>query len=333
MTRFLKMNRIGLVHDAPWLFSASVPLVLVVGLTAAKEIPPGEILWQEGAAYRSEGRHLQEAGDLQRAVAAYRHAIGVNPHYAEAYNDLGVVLESGGNTVRAEEAYKTALRLKPGLAAAHSNLALLYEEAGRVQEAVEHWTARVRMGPPDDPWVARARGKLGRNPPSVPERAEVEAQVKQPLKETQAKKVERSPEPEQIAGTEAQRRAEQVRMESIRLKEAGRRAAEPEKKSSMAVAAPVAAQRPAPEEAPPRASAQPVSKSAQAVAEEYARERSRLRQTTARELYDRAVLSMREGNYQEAADQFRQILALDPNHRDARRGLERAELALARELP
>ncbi|MBI3323492.1 MAG: tetratricopeptide repeat protein [Candidatus Omnitrophica bacterium] len=130
---------------------------------AGVEVKPGDILLQDAVSYRAEGRQLQDAGELQRASAAYRRAVAVNPRYAEAFNDLGVVLESMGDLAGAEKAYKEALVLKPDFAAAHSNLALLYEETNRPKEAGEHWTARIRLGPPDDPWVMRARERMERH--------------------------------------------------------------------------------------------------------------------------------------------------------------------------
>lgn len=153
----------------PGFSQAGAVLLLSIGLLGAKELAPGEVLWRDGIAYRKEGKQLQEAGDLQRASAAYRKAVAVYPIYAEAYNDLGVVLESMGDLPHAEESYKTALRLKPELAGAHSNLALLYEESGKIKEAGEHWAARARLGPADDLWVIRARQSLQKYNLPVPE--------------------------------------------------------------------------------------------------------------------------------------------------------------------
>ena len=155
------------------LFQAGFVLFLSLGLLgSAKALTPGEAIWQDGVAYRIEGKQMQEAGDLRRASAAYRKAIAVYPVYAEAYNDLGVVLESMGDLAGAEESYLAALKLKPELVSAHSNLALFYEERGKIKEASEHWAARVRVGAPNDPWVMKARQKLLQYNLPVPESAE-----------------------------------------------------------------------------------------------------------------------------------------------------------------
>lgn len=141
------------------IFSALL-LLPVSNAFSAREPLPGEILDQDGIAYRLEGRRFQSAGDLVSAAAAYQKAVMTSPNYAEAYNDLGVVLESMGNRDKAEEAYLTALHLKPELGDPHMNLALLYEDAGDIKKAGDHWRARVRIGPPEDPWVLKAHEKM-----------------------------------------------------------------------------------------------------------------------------------------------------------------------------
>lgn len=353
---------------------------LVLGLTASKELLSGETLWQEGAAYRAEGRHFQAAGELQRATAAYRHAVSANPQYAEAYNDLGVALESAGDLLHAEEAYKMALRLKPELAAVHSNLALLYEEGGRLKEAAEHWAARVHGGPPDDPWVLRAREKLIQYKLPVPESAEqtvkgrkdrvhqailagrahreakrwaqAQAEFQRALSIDPASseavrllKQAQSLEAEDKLRTERQWKSSQLRVEreaadlrraADRAAEAGaeRRAEAIRKATQKAEAARKTESKRVTEKVrkePPPPKKKAVD--ALALADEYAREKARTRKTAGQELYARAVNSMREGQYQSAADLFRQILVLDPKNRDARSGLERAEKALAKKKP
>ena len=134
-------------------------LILCVLLTGA-DVKPGDLVRQDAVAYRMEGRELQAAGEMERASSAFRRAVTLYPQYAEAYNDLGVVLESMGDLENAETAYKSALIEDPELGAAHSNLALLYEEQGRTQDAANHWVARIRLGPPDDPWVMKARERM-----------------------------------------------------------------------------------------------------------------------------------------------------------------------------
>ncbi len=340
-------------------------LLLVISLCATNRMPiPGEIVMQEGVAYREEGRQLQSVGDLERAAAAYQKAITVRPGYAEAYNDLGVVLESMGKIDRAEEAYKTALRFKPDLAAAHSNLALLYEETNRVKEAANHWGARVQMGSSSDPWVIKAREKLTKYNLPIPEsqealtmkrKDEVQKAVLAGRVHLEAGRWDKAAEQFQQAlkldpGNVNARKLLQVtevraQKEEARLakgfkpaKARGKKVQAARRKKEMKKAAKTAetAREEALREAEERLQAQQegqahaVSAQAESVAEAYAKEKSQVRQRSAGELYNRALTAMREGHYQDAKDQFKQILTLDPNNREARQGLERSEKALAR---
>ena len=337
-------------------------LLLVISLSAGRTIVPGEIVMQEGVAYRQEGRQLQSVGDLESAAAAYQKAISVKPDYAEAYNDLGVILESLGKPDRAEEMYKTALRYKPDLAAAHSNLALLYEETSRVKEAANHWAARVQLGSFNDPWAVKAREKLTKHNLPIPETREElavkhrsEAQkallagrahmdngrwdeaaqdfrhaleldpsnghTKKLLQVTQAR-----------ASKEQARIAKGLKPAKHRAKKVQARGKKKQKKAPMTEeAAKEEALRQAEEmlkaqeEKAPSASTQ-----AQSLAQTLAKERSQVRQRSTEELYHRALTAMREGRYQDAREQFKQILTLDPSNPEARQGLERAEKALAR---
>ncbi len=444
-------------------------------LTAGKvELKPGEILLQDAVTYREEGRRLQDAGELQRASAAFRRAVTLNPDYAEAYNDLGVVLESLGDLSAAEQAYKEALALKPDFASTHSNLALLYEEMGRPKEAGEHWAARIRLGPSDDPWVLRAREKMARHEIPVQdtplesaekrkqavrlailagqshmdshrwddaarefqraldlepgnakanrllnvsllksaegkrkldremERAQGRVVRERELveKESQGRQIEAArrkeeaarqagaavkprrtaaarpeepgrpwwrfwaPNPERQRRLEEQRRLAEERHRQAAQEEALRKAGvtllEPAavKPAPVKVAAstpPVPAPKPAaPKPAaavvvprPPalspvalkpvalkpvvKAAPEPSPAEVRRLAEEYARERSQSTQGARDELYQRGVTAMREGDYAQAAEHFRQVLALDPSDTYAQQALARAERAREKE--
>ena len=74
----------------------------------------------------------------------------------------------------------------------------------------------------------------------------------------------------------------------------------------------------------------PPASEAEAIARGFAKEKSQIRGRTADELYRRALTAMREGQYRDAVDQFKQILILDPNNPEAKQGLERAQKALAK---
>ena len=352
------------VSQSQW-FLVSV-LCLPIGLTAAAKEPlPGEVMWQEGVAYRAEGQDLQRSGNLQRAISAYQKAVAANPRYAEAFNDLGVALESSEDAEHAEEAYKTALRLRPSLPAAHSNLALMYEEKGRIKEAAEHWGARIQLGVRNDPWAIRAREKLKQYQLPIPEsgeelalkrRAEVQKAIAAGRAMMAAGRWEQAStefrrglalDPMNRDATRFLRKAEarahkaqvrkergtgvsRVRVKKKDAKEVQRAEMVRRRQEQLRGASAV---EPTPE-SPPAAQQQPVPRAAagreaSAIAREYAKERAQARGKTVEELYQRAVVSTREGQFSEALDQFKQILVLDPNNRDAQRGLERVQKALA----
>ena len=67
---------------------------------------------------------------------------------------------------------------------------------------------------------------------------------------------------------------------------------------------------------------------AKTLAETLAREKAKTWDLSASELYQRGVTAMRQGRYEDAAAHFQQVLALQPDHAQARQGLERAKAAL-----
>ena len=352
-------------------FQLSGLLVLVISFSAGKTLVPGEIVWQEGVAYREEGRQLQVVGDLEQAVTAYQKAIAVKPDYAEAYNDLGVVLESLGDLVHAEEAYKTALKCKPGLGAAHTNLALLYEETNRVKEAANHWGERVRLGPSGDSWVVRAREKLTKYNLPIPETAEDldrkrREQVEKALYSGRAqlgarrwdqatKEFQRALEldpanararkllevarhraskaegrqSKELFGAKARVRKQAVALRKKKTGFWGGLFGKKKAPRSSEAAREEALQR-AEEMMKAQGEVAPPASEAEAIAREFAKEKSQVRGRTADDLYRRALTAMREGQYQDAVDQFKQIMILDPNNREAKQGLDRAQKALAK---
>ena len=75
----------------------------------------------------------------------------------------------------------------------------------------------------------------------------------------------------------------------------------------------------------------PTSAEALKLSQDYARERSKSTGRARDELYQRGITAMRAGDYQQAAENFRQVLLLDPNDTDAQQALARAEKAWERE--
>ncbi len=69
-----------------------------------------------------------------------------------------------------------------------------------------------------------------------------------------------------------------------------------------------------------------------AAAADFANGKTKDQQQTIRELYQRGVTAMRQGDYQSAVTHFEQVLALNPNHTEAKQGLKRAQIALSKSI-
>lgn len=144
------------------------------------------------ARYFQEGSDLDEGSeaDQQRALAAYRKALLLDPtlvpalvnlaniHYAhdqlvealalyeraltldpacfEASFNLGNIHHDLGRYDEAVDYYQTALRLNAGYADAHFYLAVTLEKVGRSRDAKPHWRTYQQLAP-DGEWVDLAK--------------------------------------------------------------------------------------------------------------------------------------------------------------------------------
>ena len=84
------------------------------------------------------GRLLHEARELEAAEAHYRLALESRPDDTAAAFNLGVVLEDRGALEQAIEAYERTLSTDARYADAHYNLARLYERVGKPMAALRH---------------------------------------------------------------------------------------------------------------------------------------------------------------------------------------------------
>jgi tetratricopeptide (TPR) repeat protein len=64
-------------------------------------------------AYRLRGVAYRDKGHLDRAIADFSEAIGLNPLLASAYHDRGVAYRARGDQRRAIADYADAIRLDP----------------------------------------------------------------------------------------------------------------------------------------------------------------------------------------------------------------------------
>ena len=70
-----------------------------------------------------------------KAEAAYRRAIALAPHNAQAYNYLGLVYQQQRYD-KAVKAHQRAIDLAPDYAVAYANLAASYEALGKSKQAL-----------------------------------------------------------------------------------------------------------------------------------------------------------------------------------------------------
>lgn len=91
------------------------------------------------------GRLLSEQGLVDEAERHYRLALRENPDHATAAFNLGIALEDLGRPADAVAAYRAALAADPLLADAHYNLARLYEQSGKKAAALRHLSLYRRL--------------------------------------------------------------------------------------------------------------------------------------------------------------------------------------------
>jgi tetratricopeptide (TPR) repeat protein len=82
------------------------------------------------------GRLLHEGGDAEQAVSHYTLALGGQPRHALAWYNLGIALEDLKRRSDAIKAYESAILAEPGMADAYFNLSRLYEAAGKKAAAL-----------------------------------------------------------------------------------------------------------------------------------------------------------------------------------------------------
>ncbi len=86
---------------------------------------------------------------LGLAVEEYAQALWVNAERPDAHLNLGLVATAAGDAERAEAAYRTALRLDPGFTPGYANLADLMRELGRDEEGEQVLRTGIVATPAD----------------------------------------------------------------------------------------------------------------------------------------------------------------------------------------
>lgn len=78
--------------------------------------------------FNNLGATLKAMGDRRGAIAAYQHALALEPDHAVALNNLAVIYRDQGDPQRSIEILRRVAMLKPGLAEAQENLRNAYND-------------------------------------------------------------------------------------------------------------------------------------------------------------------------------------------------------------
>ena len=93
------------------------------------------------------GQSQEDAGKLELALASFRKALEIDPHYSRTYLNIGNVLESLGNIADAEANYRLAIKNDTQSGGAYANLGRIKLEAHAYLEAVELYSKAVHLIP------------------------------------------------------------------------------------------------------------------------------------------------------------------------------------------
>jgi Tfp pilus assembly protein PilF len=104
--------------------------------------------WQSSSGvlgHASLGQLFWEKGDLARAEAEFREAIGIDPRIASIHQNLGTIYQIKGERILAEAEFRHALRIDPMMVFAHANLGLLLAENWEYDEAAQEFKEAIRL--------------------------------------------------------------------------------------------------------------------------------------------------------------------------------------------
>ncbi len=148
--------------------------------------PNGPEIWFERATQAEGDGQLQEAADLyahafelapdaetafnlgncqfgtgrhEEAVQSFLAATGLNPDFADAWNNLGIVLGELARSSEAESAFRRAVTLDPGYADAHFSLGEILAARGKHTEARRAFHTYLALDP-SSPWSDEVRKRI-----------------------------------------------------------------------------------------------------------------------------------------------------------------------------
>ncbi len=111
-------------------------------------------------AYTNLGNIRYHAGSADDARALYEKALELEPDQPEAHYNLGFLTYEEGDPLAAIPQFERAIELDPDFGDAHFNLGMALEETGRRRQARQHFAAYLSLEP-NGPWSDLARRRLG----------------------------------------------------------------------------------------------------------------------------------------------------------------------------
>jgi tetratricopeptide (TPR) repeat protein len=105
------------------------------------------------------GNLMYRRGRAEEAENFYVRALQIDPEQPEAFYNLGFLLYDRGDAPAAVLNFRRALRSDPAFADAHFNLAMALSDLGKQEEARQHWETYLKLDP-DSPWAEIARRHL-----------------------------------------------------------------------------------------------------------------------------------------------------------------------------
>jgi tetratricopeptide (TPR) repeat protein len=108
-------------------------------------------------AYNNRGLSFDRAGRLDEAIADYKQALAINPHYAEANNNFGQALTERGRPRDGIELFRAAHKANPNLIEAHNNLGNALADDGKPDQALPHYDFVLAR----QPWNVSALSNSG----------------------------------------------------------------------------------------------------------------------------------------------------------------------------
>ena len=100
-----------------------------------------------------------EEGNLEDAIALFRHAGELHADHMLSHFNLGSALEELGHDEQARRHLRRAVQLNPEHADAQYNLAFVCDKLGAYVEARRHWQKYLELDP-DSSWAMYARQRL-----------------------------------------------------------------------------------------------------------------------------------------------------------------------------